>query len=78
MHTGRLGVLWFHRTGAGCSALARASRWGRIEDYAAQADSDMCLLVQVESRAGIEALDDILAVEGLDGVFIGILAPRFT
>ena len=27
------------------SALARASRWGRIDDYAAQADSQMCLLV---------------------------------
>jgi 4-hydroxy-2-oxoheptanedioate aldolase len=27
--------------------------------------------VQVENRAGLENLDDILAVEGVDGVFIG-------
>ena len=27
--------------------------------------------VQIESRAGIDALDDILAVDGIDGVFIG-------
>ena len=31
----------------------------------------MCLLVQIESRAAVEALDDILAVEGVDGIFIG-------
>ena len=31
----------------------------------------MCLLVQVETMAGIDALDDILAVDGVDGVFIG-------
>jgi 4-hydroxy-2-oxoheptanedioate aldolase len=31
----------------------------------------MCLLVQVESVAGLAALDEILAVEGVDGVFIG-------
>jgi 4-hydroxy-2-oxoheptanedioate aldolase len=31
----------------------------------------MCLLVQVESRAGLAALDDILQIDGVDGVFIG-------
>jgi 4-hydroxy-2-oxoheptanedioate aldolase len=29
------------------------------------------VLVQVESRAGLEALDAILAIDGIDGVFIG-------
>lgn len=53
------------------SALARASRWGRIADYAHQANEQMCLLVQVETRAGYEQLDDILAVDGVDGVFFG-------
>ncbi|MTJ05434.1 MAG: HpcH/HpaI aldolase/citrate lyase family protein [Sediminimonas qiaohouensis] len=56
--------------GAG-AALARASRFSDIEDYVATADDQMCLLVQVESRKGLEALDDILAVDGVDGVFIG-------
>lgn len=51
--------------------LARASRFAAIPDYFATADAQMCLLVQVESRAGLAALDDILAVEGVDGVFIG-------
>ena len=53
------------------SALARASRWGRIDDYAAQADREMCLLVQVETKCGYENLEAILAVEGVDGVFFG-------
>jgi 4-hydroxy-2-oxoheptanedioate aldolase len=31
----------------------------------------MCLLVQVETRAGLDNLDAIAAVEGVDGIFIG-------
>lgn len=50
---------------------ARASRFGAITDYITTADAQICLLVQVESRAGIAALDEILAVDGVDGVFIG-------
>ena len=53
------------------SALARASRWGRIGDYAARADAEMCLLVQVETRQGFEDLDAIMEVEGVDGIFFG-------
>src|SRR6056297_3386283 len=56
--------------GAG-AALARASEFSGIPDYVATANDQMCLLVQVETRAGIAALDDILRVEGVDGVFIG-------
>ncbi|MFA3919487.1 HpcH/HpaI aldolase family protein [Ruegeria hyattellae] len=53
------------------AAAARATRYGEITDYVKTAGDEICLLVQVESRAGIDALDDILAVEGIDGVFIG-------
>lgn len=58
------------RRGVGYS-LARASRFAAIPDYGQTADAEVCLLVQVENRAGLAALDDILAVEGVDGVFIG-------
>ncbi|HKS20133.1 MAG TPA: HpcH/HpaI aldolase/citrate lyase family protein [Bradyrhizobium sp.] len=51
--------------------LARASRFSRIADYVGTADREVCLLVQVENRAGIAELDEILAVEGVDGVFLG-------
>lgn len=53
------------------SALARASRWGRISNYMHTANDQMCLLVQVETRAGLENLDAIRAVEGVDGIFFG-------
>lgn len=53
------------------AALARASRFGAIPDYIPTADAQMCLLVQVETVAGINALDEILKVDGVDGVFIG-------
>jgi len=56
--------------GVGASA-ARASRFGSIPDYIATADDQICLLVQVENRAGIANIDDILKVDGVDGVFIG-------
>lgn len=53
------------------AALARASRWGRVDNYSALANEQMCLLVQVETREGYENLDSILAVDGVDGVFFG-------
>ncbi len=50
---------------------ARASRYGAVSDYLDRYADDLCLLVQVETRAGLAALDDILGVDGVDGVFIG-------
>lgn len=51
--------------------LTRAARWNRIPDYLDRADSQTCLLVQIESRPGLDSLDAITATEGVDGVFIG-------
>lgn len=53
------------------SALARASRWNSIPGYLDKADDEICLLVQVETLKGLENLDEIAAVDGVDGVFIG-------
>lgn len=53
------------------SALARASRWNRVPDYLQQADEQMCVLVQIETREAVKNLDAILQVEGVDDVFIG-------
>ncbi len=52
-------------------AGARASRWGRFPNYARQANAQVCLLVQAESREALDNLEAIAAVEGVDGVFIG-------
>lgn len=56
--------------GVGAS-LARASRFGSVPDYVTTARDQICLLVQIESVKGMAALDEILAVDGIDGVFIG-------
>ncbi len=53
------------------AALACASAYSKIADHLHTANDEVCLLPQVESMAGIAALDDILAVDGVDGVFVG-------
>ena len=53
------------------ASVARASDFGRISDYLASANAETCLLLQVESRAGLAALPGILQLDGVDGVFIG-------
>jgi len=50
---------------------ARASRWGRYPQYAKEANDQVCLLVQAESREALANLDAIAATDGVDGVFIG-------
>lgn len=56
--------------GVGAS-VARASDYGRITDYIATANDQTCLILQIESRAGLAALPEILKLDGVDGVFIG-------
>jgi 4-hydroxy-2-oxoheptanedioate aldolase len=53
------------------SALARASRWNSIGTYLRDCASELCVLVQVESAAGLKDLAAIAATEGVDGVFFG-------
>ena len=53
------------------SALARASRWNRVPGYLHKAEQEICLLLQIETRKGLDNLDDILKVDGVDGIFIG-------
>lgn len=53
------------------AALARASRYNQVDDYLAQADAQMCLLVQAETTTAISNLRAIAETEGVDGVFFG-------
>jgi 4-hydroxy-2-oxoheptanedioate aldolase len=55
----------------GVASTHRANRYGRVDDYFARADAEMCVLVQLETRAAVDALEEIAAVDGVDGVFIG-------
>jgi len=55
----------------GVAGVTRASRFGRVADYAKRAEEELCLLVQIETREGLDNLDAIAKTDGVDGVFIG-------
>src|SRR6478672_11699380 len=53
------------------AVASRASRYGRVSGYLTKANAEICVLVQVETRAALDQIDAIAAVDGIDGVFIG-------
>jgi 4-hydroxy-2-oxoheptanedioate aldolase len=55
----------------GVSASSRASQYGRVKDYLSRADEEICLIVQIETRAALDQLEPISETDGIDGVFIG-------
>lgn len=55
----------------GVAGTTRASRYGRVPDYPRRAASEICMLVQVETREGLDNLEAIAKTDGIDGVFIG-------
>lgn len=55
----------------GFASGSRSSRFGRIKDYHTRCEEEICVLVQIETNEGLENLDAIATVEGVDGVFIG-------
>jgi 4-hydroxy-2-oxoheptanedioate aldolase len=55
----------------GVAVAARASRYGRVPGYLTKANSEICVLVQVETRDAMTQLEGIAKVDGIDGVFIG-------
>jgi 4-hydroxy-2-oxoheptanedioate aldolase len=54
------------------STVSQAGRFGNLCDYLKSAHEQICLIAQLETQAGIEALDDMLAGDGIDGFFIGL------
>lgn len=55
----------------GVAGSTRASRYGLAAGYLAAANEEVCILVQVETGAALDALEAIAATPGVDGVFIG-------
>jgi 4-hydroxy-2-oxoheptanedioate aldolase len=55
----------------GVAGTTRATRFGRVADYARRAHEELCLLVQLETQNALDNLEAICAVDGVDGVFIG-------
>jgi 4-hydroxy-2-oxoheptanedioate aldolase len=55
----------------GVAGTTRATRFGRVKDYAKRAHEEICVLVQVETQGALDNIEAICAVDGVDGVFIG-------
>jgi 4-hydroxy-2-oxoheptanedioate aldolase len=55
----------------GVAGTTRATRFGRVADYARRAHEEICLLVQVETQRALDNIEAISAIDGVDGIFIG-------
>lgn len=53
------------------SAIARSARWSQYPNYLHEANERVSLIVQLETREALSRVDEIAAVDGVDGVFIG-------
>ena len=55
----------------GFASASRSSRFGRVKDYHSRCEEEICVLLQIETRQGLDNLEAIASVDGVDGVFIG-------
>ena len=55
----------------GVSVSQRSNRYGTVPDYFKSINDHICVMVQIESRAGVAAAKAIAAVDGVDCVFVG-------
>ncbi len=55
----------------GVSVSQRNNHYGTVKDYFKIINDNITVVVQIESPSAIAAIDEICAVPGVDGVFIG-------
>lgn len=55
----------------GMAGMSRANRFGTVPNYFATANKQMGVIVQLETVQAVRQLEDIAAVDGVDGLFIG-------
>jgi 4-hydroxy-2-oxoheptanedioate aldolase len=55
----------------GVASIHRGNRFARDKSYAQHANSDMCILAQIETTVALDNLEAIAAVDGIDALFIG-------
>lgn len=55
----------------GVSVAQRSNHYNTIKDYLKVINDNITVVVQIENRVGVEAISEICAVDGVDGVFIG-------
>jgi 2-dehydro-3-deoxyglucarate aldolase len=55
----------------GVSVSQRSNRYGTVADYFKSINEHICVMVQIESRAGVAAAREIAALDGIDSIFVG-------
>jgi 2-dehydro-3-deoxyglucarate aldolase len=55
----------------GVSVSQRGNRYGTVPDYFKNVNEQICVMVQIESRKGVEAAREIAALDGVDCIFVG-------
>ena len=54
----------------GVSVAMRNNRYNTVKDYLEVINENITVMVQIENRTGVEAIAEICAVDGVDGIFI--------
>jgi 2-keto-3-deoxy-L-rhamnonate aldolase RhmA len=55
----------------GMAGMSRASRFGTTPNHFRHANDNVCVLVQMETPEAMSRLEEIAAVPGVDGLFVG-------
>jgi 4-hydroxy-2-oxoheptanedioate aldolase len=55
----------------GVAGTMRASSYGRDKTYLKTANAGIVVWAQIESREGLARLDDVVATDGVDGIYFG-------
>jgi 2-dehydro-3-deoxyglucarate aldolase len=55
----------------GVAVAHRSNRYGYQPDYFATINDNISVVVQIESRSGVDEVERIAAIDGVDGLFIG-------
>jgi 2-dehydro-3-deoxyglucarate aldolase len=55
----------------GVGVVHRSIKYGYVPDYFSRINEDICVALQIESRMGVQNVEAIAAVEGVDALFIG-------
>ncbi|WP_354434727.1 2-dehydro-3-deoxyglucarate aldolase [Martelella mangrovi] len=55
----------------GVSVSQRSNQYGTVPDYMKLVNKNITVLVQIESPTAVDAIEEIAAVDGVDGLFVG-------
>lgn len=55
----------------GVSVSQRSNRYGTVPEYFKSINDHICVVLQIESRKGVEATKAIASIDGVDCIFVG-------